>query len=222
MTHDVTLSFDNGPEPAVTPGVLDTLSASGVLASFFVLGKNMINPERRKLAERAAAEGHWIGNHTFTHTVPFGRRSEPDAAETEIGRTQALIGDLSHPDRFFRPIGGGGKLGRHLLGPGTVEFLKGGRYSCVLWNSVPRDWEDAEGWVDRALDQISRQPWSLVVLHDLPTGAMRHLARFIDRVREGGGRLRQDFPPECVPIRRGDVTLALGEWVSDSSPTAPN
>ena len=48
---DVALSFDNGPDPAVTPRVLDVLARRGVKASFFVLGKSLASPERRKLAE---------------------------------------------------------------------------------------------------------------------------------------------------------------------------
>ena len=53
---------------------------------------------RRRLAEQAHAEGHWIGNHTFTHGGPLGRREDPGHAEAEIGRTEALIGALPRTD----------------------------------------------------------------------------------------------------------------------------
>src|SRR3546814_10351108 len=96
---DVTLTFDNGPEPEVTPAVLDVLARKEVAATFFVLGHKLADPERRALAERAAAEGHWIGNHTYTHETPLGRLPGEDVPEREIGRTQALIGSLGHPDR---------------------------------------------------------------------------------------------------------------------------
>ena len=69
---EVTLTFDNGPEPEVTPAVLEVLRRRGLRASFFVLGHKLADPARRALAERAHAEGHWIGNHTFTHAVPLG------------------------------------------------------------------------------------------------------------------------------------------------------
>ena len=94
---DLTLSFDNGPEPDVTPHVLDTLASRGIKATFFVIGEKLLDPERRRLAARAHHEGHWIGNHTFTHSVPLGQQRDPDSAEHEIGRTQGLIGDLAHP-----------------------------------------------------------------------------------------------------------------------------
>ncbi|HKU98762.1 MAG TPA: polysaccharide deacetylase family protein [Vineibacter sp.] len=60
----ITLTFDNGPEPDVTPGVLDTLARHGLTSTFFVIGEKLAMPGRRALSERAAAEGHWIGNHT--------------------------------------------------------------------------------------------------------------------------------------------------------------
>jgi hypothetical protein len=54
-----------------------------------------------------------------------------------------------------------------------------------------------------------------MVLHDLPTGAMAHLDRFVAEVVDSGGRFRQDFPPDCVPIVRGNVVLPLDPYLSD-------
>ena len=73
---DVTLTFDNGPEPAVTPRVLDILGNTGISATFFMLGSKLADTERRGIAKRAHAEGHWIGNHTMTHSTPLGRMSD--------------------------------------------------------------------------------------------------------------------------------------------------
>jgi peptidoglycan/xylan/chitin deacetylase (PgdA/CDA1 family) len=214
---DLTVTFDNGPEPAVTPGVLDVLARHGVSSTFFVIGKKLLDPRARACAERAHAEGHWIGNHTWTHTRPLGEQPGEDAAELEIGRTQAEIGPLSHRDRLFRPMGGGGNLDRRLLSPEAVAMLRAGKYSCVLWNAVPRDWTNPDGWVDTALAQLAVQPWTLMVLHDLPTGAMRHLDRFLTAVDRRGGHFRQDFPPACVPIMAGNVTGPLAEFVGPAS-----
>jgi peptidoglycan/xylan/chitin deacetylase (PgdA/CDA1 family) len=211
---EVTLTFDNGPEPDVTPGVLRDLAAHDIRATFFVVGNKLLDPARRALLDRIAGEGHWIGNHTFTHSVPLGLRTEPDVAESEIGATQDLIGALSHAERLFRPFGGGGNLDRRLLNPGVVDFLLAGKFTCVLWNAIPRDWSDPEGWVDRAIAQIEAQPWTLMVLHDLPTGAMRHLDLFIGRATQAGARFRQDFPPACVPIRAGRIILPVDDFVA--------
>jgi len=212
---DLTLTFDNGPEPGVTPRVLDILRERDIKTTFFVIGEKLGDPARRQLAVRAHDEGHWIGNHTFTHTVPLGQQRGADTAESEIGRTQAVIGDLAHEKRWFRPFGGGGNLDDRLLKPSVVDYLTSHRHSCVLWNAIPRDWDDPDGWTDRALAQCRSQLSSLMVLHDLPTGAMNHLERFLDRASEAGARFRQDFPPDCVPIRSGEIALPIHAYVSN-------
>ena len=84
---DLTLSFDNGPTPDVTPFVLDVLARRDVKSTFFVIGEKLAQ-EHRALAERAHAEGHWIGNHTWSHSLPFGLMT-PEAANAEFDRTQA-------------------------------------------------------------------------------------------------------------------------------------
>jgi peptidoglycan/xylan/chitin deacetylase (PgdA/CDA1 family) len=214
---DLTLTFDNGPEPDATPGVLDVLSRRGIRSTFFVIGEKVSRPEGRRLSERAHAEGHWIGNHSWTHSVPLGQRQEgngADVAEFEIGQTQAALQGLIHPHRYFRPFGGGGNLDRRLMSPAVVDYLKRGRYTCVLWNSIPRDWAEPDAWVERALQHCVSQPWTLMVLHDLPTGAMRHLDAFLDKVLEAGGRIRQDFPPDCMPIVDGVVVRPIDDYVA--------
>lgn len=211
---DVTLTFDNGPEPAVTPRVLEILAKFQIRSTFFVLGSKLAYPARRDIAKRALAEGHWIGNHTMTHSTPLGRVADPAQAIAEIVGAQALIGELAHPDRLFRPFGGGGELGPHLLNDAAIQILKNEKMTCVLWNAIPRDWEDPRGWAEVALAQCLAQPWTLLVLHDLPTGAMGRLKIFIERVLDHGGRFRQDFPPECVPILRGEALAALEPYLS--------
>jgi peptidoglycan-N-acetylglucosamine deacetylase len=69
---DLTLTFDNGPDPAVTPFVLDVLAEHGVSSTFFVIGSKLGERNARACAERAHGEGHWIGNHTWSHGVPLG------------------------------------------------------------------------------------------------------------------------------------------------------
>ena len=125
---DVTVTFDNGPEPSITPGVLDVLRR-GVRTTFFVIGSKLQNRGARARAERAHAEGHWIGNHTWTHSRPLGEDPGAAVAELEIARTQAEIGALSHSDRLFRPTGGGGHLDRRLLSAEAAALLEAGGYT---------------------------------------------------------------------------------------------
>ena len=210
---DLTLSFDNGPTPEVTPLVLDVLARHGVKSTFFIVGEKLGRPGHRAVAERAHAEGHWIGNHTWSHSLPFGLMA-PDAAKSEFDRTQEALGPLTHSHRFFRPYGQGGNLDNRLLSQDVVTHLASQQATIVLWSALPRDWQDPDGWVDRALGQVGAQPWSLMVLHDLPTGAMRHLDRFLGLIGERGGRIRQDFPPDCMPMIDGTIMQPLDRYLA--------
>ena len=68
----------------------------------------------------------------------------------------------------------------------------------------------------KALAQCCAQAWTVMVLHDLPTGAMRNLERFLDAVVELGTRLRQDFAPECVPILDGRIVRPIDDILASS------
>jgi len=214
----VTLTFDNGPTPGVTRDVLDVLQAREVSALFFVVGERLRLPGGRRLVEQARALGHGIGNHSFTHGVPLGLRPGREAAEREIGAAEEELGPLGDA-RLFRPFGSGGDLDERLLSPEAVDVLCERGYSCVLWNSIPRDWDDPNGWVTTALDQVRRLDHAVVVLHDLPTGAMAHLAGFLDSLADLGHELTPELPAGVVPIRDGRIIRPLTGLVG--RPTNP-
>jgi peptidoglycan/xylan/chitin deacetylase (PgdA/CDA1 family) len=209
----ITLSFDNGPTADTTPKVLDALAAHGVRATFFLVADRLrAAPADRAAAERAAAEGHWIGNHTLTHTAQFGDApGDSSLPDREIGEAQHLIGELAAdtPERLFRPYAGGGILDRRLFSRPSLDHLRRHEYTCVLWNCLPHDWDDPDGWVDRCLSDAAARDWSLVVLHDLPTGAMDHLPRLLDALAQRDTEIVQDFPPSCLPLRPGHPDLPL-------------
>lgn len=202
MGRRLTVTFDNGPTPGVTEDVLDHLDAAGLAATFFVVGDDLRRPGRRELVAEARARGHRIGNHTLTHRVLLGHEPDDAVARREIDEAQELLGDLAHPDRLFRPWGDG-RLGPHLLSPAAVERLERGGYTLALWNCVPRDWEDPDGWVDRALTDIASRDWTVLVLHDIDSGAMARLPDFLEAVTDAGVEFTQELPDECTPIRRG-------------------
>jgi peptidoglycan/xylan/chitin deacetylase (PgdA/CDA1 family) len=211
--RQVSLSFDNGPDPHITPQVLDILAKHRVKASFFVVGQKLSTPAGRKLAERTSAEGHWLGNHTFTHSSPLGLLDR-EAAIEEFVKTERALEWVDQEPRLFRPYGRQGKLGKHLMHAAVVEKLKEGGYSCVLWNAVPGDWKDPDGWVARGLGQIEQRDWSLVVLHDHLKGVLNGLDGFIGKLLDSGTTIVQDYPPDCVPIRAGVALLPTEPWTT--------
>lgn len=211
----VTLTFDNGPHDVITPRVLAVLARHKVKASFFVIGEKLRKPELLRHAEQAHDDGHWIGNHSMTHAIPLGEDRRPEAPEREIGAAQSLIGPLSHADRFFRPFGGGGHLDHRLMSRAARDFLVQREFTCVLWNVIPRDWDDPEGWVERALQACLTKEEALIVLHDHLPAAVAKLDVFIRRLRDAGHSLVQEFPAACVPILRGTVARDLAPFLSN-------
>lgn len=95
----VALTFDDGPDPQWTPQILDILQREHVPASFFIIGENgQANPQ---LVKRIVAEGHDIGNHSFTH--PNMGEILGRLTELELNATQRLIEALTgHSTRLFR------------------------------------------------------------------------------------------------------------------------
>ncbi|MFD5933893.1 polysaccharide deacetylase family protein [Streptomyces sp. NPDC060333] len=97
------LTFDDGPDPRYTPGILDTLARYQVRAMFFVCGE--MATDNRDLMRRMVAEGHVIGNHTWTH--PLIPQLTRPALASEIGRTsdvvQQAVGEA--PQWFRAPYG---------------------------------------------------------------------------------------------------------------------
>lgn len=207
----VTLTFDNGPDPEVTPRVLDVLAAHDARAHFYVLGKWLGEPARRRCVVRARDAGHLIGNHSFSHATPLGDDPRPDAVAREIIATADALADLlGEAPKRFRPFGGGGALGRHLLSPAAAEYLCVHGYSCVLWNSVPRDWIDPQAWPALALADCGELGHAVVVLHDLPNASLAGLDGFLAMLRAGGAEITTALPPCCTPIVDGYAVTDLG------------
>jgi peptidoglycan/xylan/chitin deacetylase (PgdA/CDA1 family) len=205
MPPRITLTFDNGPVPGITDRVVNILAGAGILSTFFIIGRKLDDPAAASLMRDAHSAGHWIGNHTFTHSVAFGDRSDAFYAAQEIGLTQDRIGDLSHKDKLFRPYGKAGLTGPHLLSEAAISYLLSNGFRTVIWNSVPGDWKDASGWVESCMSQVSAQDWSVVVLHDIEGACLPRLPELLQRLDDLGAIYEQDFPDNVTLTRAGKV-----------------
>jgi peptidoglycan/xylan/chitin deacetylase (PgdA/CDA1 family) len=127
----VALTFDDGPGPA-TPSVLRILRHHDVRATFFVVGEMVA--ARPELLQQIAAEGHAIGNHSWSHSIPDSSVGWKRKALTrEIRRTQSVIRDVVGEEPcYFRPPGGVVK--------GARRISRAERLSMALWSIDTRDW----------------------------------------------------------------------------------
>ena len=96
----VALSFDDGPDPTWTPKILDILKQKGVHATFMMIGEQA--QDNVSLMKRVMAEGHEIGNHTWTH--PDISEISPGQVQLQLNLTERLFGSkLGVKPLFFRP-----------------------------------------------------------------------------------------------------------------------
>jgi peptidoglycan/xylan/chitin deacetylase (PgdA/CDA1 family) len=166
----VALTFDDGPAPRWTPQVLDVLARLGVRATFFVNGNNV--DAYPWLARRIVAEGHVIGNHTYSH--PDLRRLSASAQAAEIDRTtQAILAATGVRPCLFR-----GPYGTH-HGSITKELVWSRGMAIAGWTHDTQDYRTPSGWspsfqdalVSRATVPFHTHP--MVLMHDGPNGAYR-------------------------------------------------
>jgi len=100
----VAITLDDGPDPQVTPLVLDMLREAGATASFFLIGRKA--EQHPELVARMIAEGHSVENHSWAHSHRFAF-SGPGRFRAEIGRAQQSLARLAgEPPRFFRAPAG--------------------------------------------------------------------------------------------------------------------
>jgi peptidoglycan-N-acetylglucosamine deacetylase len=211
----VTLSFDNGPTPVVTESVLEILDRAAIPATFFVIGAKLEDPAAAAMMQAAHRAGHWIGNHTLTHSIAFGDQPDAAYAATEIGETQRRIGALAHPDKLFRPYGKSGAIGPHLFSKTALAYLLEHRYCALLWNNVPGDWRDPEYWVDRCVADARNCNWSAIVLHDIAGACLPRLPELIARLIDLDVEWRRDFPEAVVMTRDGERVSLDAAYVAD-------
>jgi peptidoglycan/xylan/chitin deacetylase (PgdA/CDA1 family) len=201
----VTLTFDNGPTSGVTDQVLDILAERSLRAIFFVVANRVEgDAAARALLARMVGDCHRVGNHSLTHGRPLGELREQETI-TEIGTAGDVLREFTGENFLFRPWGTEGQLDRRCLNRSAVNYLVSGKHTCVLWNSVPRDWADPGGWVDRALSDVRARQHTVLVIHDLPSGAMAALPRFLDELHREGVAVTAELPTECVPIVDGRI-----------------
>ena len=165
----IALTFDDGPDATWTPKILDILKAEKVPAAFFIIGSNAeANPG---LVQRMLAEGHEIGNHTFTH--PNLAVTPSQAVKLELNATQRLFQALTGRSlRLFRPPYLGDAEPSDFSDMEPVAVAQSMGYLTVGEHVDPLDWQSPppDQIIQRTLDQVHAvrpdMPRNIILLHD--------------------------------------------------------
>lgn len=151
----IALTFDDGPNTVITPLVLDLLEEHGIVASFFLIARN-ITPESAEVVRRAQAMGCDIENHSVTH--PFMNRLTVEQIRDEVDTcTEKIVEITGKAPKFFRPpfIA----VNREMYDSIDLTFICGA--GCEDW--VPT--VTAEQRAERVL--ANAEDGQIVLLHDM-------------------------------------------------------
>ncbi len=147
--REVFLTFDDGPNPEITPFILDLLQKEQIKACFFCVGENVQKfPE---IIERILSEGHQIGNHTFKHEN--ANKVDSKTYLESIAKTDSLL-----QTNLFRP-----PYGR--LSPKLARMIAK-KYKIIMWTWLSYDY-DASVSVEEIMKQAKKiEAGHILVLHD--------------------------------------------------------
>ena len=155
--HEVALTFDDGPDPEVTPRVLDLLDAHGVRASFFCIAEKAArHPE---LCREIVRRGHAVENHSNRHPYSFAARGMGGMRREIVAAQETLAAVCGKVPRFFRPPAG---LRSPLLDP----VLHGLGMRLVSWTRRGFDTHhaDPDFVATRLLEDLAAG--DILLLHD--------------------------------------------------------
>jgi peptidoglycan/xylan/chitin deacetylase (PgdA/CDA1 family) len=183
----VLLTFDDGPVPGITEGILMKLNEFNIKAVFFCVGNNILkNPS---LATAILKEGHIIGNHTFNHsklTLPgFDNYAEIDRFN-ELAKEK-----LGYEVKYFRPPHGRFNLS-------TGKLLKNKKLTNVMWSLLTYDFRGNPSLVKNSVVKYMKKN-SIIVLHD----SLRSRNIILDSIsfiadEVSGKGFRFGEPSECL------------------------
>ncbi|WP_203824358.1 polysaccharide deacetylase family protein [Actinoplanes palleronii] len=164
-TQQVALTFDDGPDPELTPKILAMLAQYQIKATFCLVGTQA--QKHPELVRDIVAAGHTLCNHTFSHDLTIGKKSaakiRADLAKTNQA-IRAAVPDAQIP--FFRAPGGN-------FSDKLVKVAYADGMSSLYWEVDPRDWEHTEGETDaahikRVIATVKKQtkPGAIILSHD--------------------------------------------------------
>jgi peptidoglycan-N-acetylglucosamine deacetylase len=173
----VAMSFDDGPSEKLTPELLDILARHHIRATFFVIGKNVV--EHPEILQRAVREGHEIGNHSWSHPA-FGKMRD-ETVRAELQKTD---------DAIRAAIGARPVLMRPPYGSITARQKKWINsefgYRTILWDVDPLDWKRPGPAVVTSRIVRETRPGSIILSHDIHPGTIKAMPGTFDQLQAKG------------------------------------
>jgi peptidoglycan/xylan/chitin deacetylase (PgdA/CDA1 family) len=214
----IAMTFDDGPSAALTPRLLDILAAHHIKATFFVIGENVA--EHPEIVERAAREGHEIGNHSWSHPN-FGKMSD-EGVRRQLWRTDEAIKNATRarPTLLRPPYGSITARQKHWI---QSEF----GYRIILWDVDPYDWKRPGPSVVRNRILKETQPGSIVLSHDIHPGTIEAMPSTFDALERKGFKfvtvselIRMAVPRRPQPAPQPQTTANIPAATPSPSQTA--
>ncbi|HZC34979.1 MAG TPA: polysaccharide deacetylase family protein [Chthoniobacterales bacterium] len=173
----IAMTFDDGPSPETTPRLLDILKQRNIKATFFMIGQNVErNPE---IVKRILAEGHEIGNHSWTHP-PLAKLSD-DRVTEEITKTQNAIKTASgYTPELLRPPYGS-------ITSRQKEWIES-RFglNVILWSVDPFDWKRPGASVIEQRILAGAKPGAIILSHDIHKQTVDSMPATLDALAAKG------------------------------------
>jgi peptidoglycan-N-acetylglucosamine deacetylase len=173
----IAMTFDDGPSPVNTTRLLDILKQRNIKVTFFMIGPNVVaHPE---IARRALAEGHEIGNHSWTHPQ-LSKLSDQGVTE-EITKTQEAIKNACGftPTLLRPPYGAITKRQRE-----WIEQQFG--LNVILWTVDPLDWKRPGPTVVTQRILSGARPGAIILSHDIHQQTIEAMPATLDGLMAKG------------------------------------
>ena len=176
----ISITFDDGPDPLLTPLLLDILKESDTPATFFCIGKKISGNET--VLVRMMTQGHLIGTHSFSHSNGFDLFS-PARMRIEFQRSSNLVaGTTGRKPLLFRPPYG-------VINPMVRRALKGTGYHVIGFSN--RAWDTSSEKEEIIFERLKKNlsPGDIILLHDTVPATVEAVRKLIEYTKQAGYRI---------------------------------